>query len=335
MVCPMKHKKRTEAPYEEQVFPRVSVIIPARNEGPGIGLTVASLLRHRRPSTEMEVIVVDDGSSDDTAQKAKAAGATVLTFQKSPAHGNPGAARNAGAKAASGDPIIFLDADCVVTEGWLEAILDAHAGGAAVVGGALSMPADLPPLARCDYYCGAYLVHEKRPPGLVPHQPPANLSVRREAFMETRGFSEEPPLSHTNEERGWLGELRQAGHQIYFEPRAIACHYNRPGFRNLLVRNYRWGYTAIESKSQVPASRMAWLYTYPRLLIVASIPLAFAHTAYILACWTRARVFEPLLMLPLVFVSRLAYVAGMAVGGIRWMRSRKASQQEQRSRPAW
>lgn len=336
MVRPMMKNNRTEPPLQASpVFPLVSVVIPARNEGPRIGLAVASLLRLRRPRTDMEVIVVDDGSSDDTAQMAQAAGATVLTFQKNGSHGNPGAARNAGANASFGDPIIFLDADCVVTGGWLEAILDAHAAEATVVGGPLSMPADLPALARCDYYCGAYLVHEKRAPGLVPHHPPANLSVRREAFLKTAGFSEEPPLSHTNEERAWLGELRQAGHQIYFEPRAVACHYNRPGFRNLLVRNYRWGYTAIESKSQGPASRLAWLYTHPRLLIIASIPLAFAHTAYILSCWTRARVFEPLLMLPLVFVSRLAYVAGMTVGGIRWMRSRKNSQHEQRSRPAW
>ena len=316
-------------------FPRVSVVIPARNEGLGIGLTVTALLRQPGPGTELEIIVVNDGSSDDTVQKAQAAGATVMTVQSDPPSGNPGAARNAGANASSGDPIVFLDADCVVAEGWLDAILGAHAKGAAVVGGSLSMPPDLPALARCDYYCGAYLVHKKRSPAFVPHHPPANLSVRREAFLATTGFSEEPPLSHTNEERLWLGELRQAGHQIYFEPKAVAFHYNRPGFRNLLVRNYRWGYTAIESKSRIPASRMAWIYRYPRLLIVASIPLAFAHTLYILGCWTRARAVEPLLMLPLVFVSRLAYVAGMSVGGVRWMRSRKASVPGQRSRPAW
>jgi hypothetical protein len=66
------------------------------------------------------------------------------------------------------------------------------------------------------------------------------------------------------------------------------------------------------------------MYRHPRLLIAASLPLAFVHTAFILGCWLRAGRFEPLLMAPAVFVSRLAYSAGMAVGGLQWLRRRDA-----------
>ncbi|MFQ5668594.1 MAG: glycosyltransferase [Candidatus Binatia bacterium] len=149
--------------------------------------------------------------------------------------------------------------------------------------------------------------------------------MRRAAFLTTSGFSEQPPLDYANEERAWQAELRQVGHRIYFEPSAVVYHHNRPGFRNLLRRNYRWAYTAIESKSQTGAARMAWLYRHPHLLIAASAPLAFAHTAYILGCWMRAGVFEPVLMLPAVLASRFAYAAGMAVGGIQWIRRRDAA----------
>lgn len=331
----MKENRPQSCLQEPPAFPLVSVVIPARNEGPHIALTVAALLRQRREGADMEVIVVNDGSWDDTAARAESAGAAVLPWQQHRDHGNPGAARNAGASAASGDPIIFLDADCVVTAGWLEAILDAHAAGATVVGGALSMPADLPLLARCDFYCGSYLVHSRRPQHCVPHHPPTNLSVRRDAFFRTSGFSEAPPLSHTNEERAWQAELQREGYCIYFLPQAVALHYNRPGFWNLLRRNYRWGYTAIESKSQTGATRVAWLYKHPKLVIAMSLPLALAHALYILSCWTRVGTFEPLFMSPLILSSTVAYAIGMAMGGIRWLRYCGTVGARQESPPKW
>lgn len=299
---------------------QVSVIIPAHDEAATIAGLVRAVLAQGDAATAVEVIVVDDGSADATAEVARAAGARVVTLAAP--GGNPAAARNRGAEVATGDPLIFLDADCTPAKGWLRGFLDAHDAGEVVVGGALDLPPGLPATARCDYYCGWYLVHSRRPAGYVPHHPPPNLSVRREAFLNTSRFAEQPPFSYTNEERFWQAEVQRQGHRIFFAPAALAYHHNRPGFANLLRRNYRWAYTAIESKSQSGSARMAWLYRYPRLLIAASGPLALAHTAYIVGCWARARRWEPLLMLPAILASRFAYVAGMAVGGTRWLRRR-------------
>ncbi len=301
-------------------MPQVSVVIPAHNEAGGLGATLRAVLAQSAGDTQLEVIVVDDASTDATAQVASSNGATVITL---PAPGGgPAAARNRGAAAAHGDLLIFLDADCVPRPGWLAALLAAHAAGAVVVGGALDLPPGLPALARCDYYCGWYLVHPRRDAGWVPHHPPPNLSIHRAAFLGTAGFSEQPHLRYTNEERALQAELRRAGHRIYFEPKAVVYHYNRPTFGNLLRRNYRWAYTALESKSGSESARMAWLYRYPRLLIAAAVPLAVAHTGYILACWIRAGIFEPVLMLPAVLLSRFAYAAGMVAGGLDWLRRR-------------
>jgi hypothetical protein len=236
---------------------------------------------------------------------------------------------------AAGNPLIFLDADCVPGEGWLESILAAHARGETVVGGSLELPPGLSATARCDYYCGWYLVHPGRRAGIVPHHPPPNLSVIRDAFRGTSGFTEQPPMEYTNEERAWLGELQRRGHRIFFEPRAVAFHHNRPGFRNLLRRNYRWGYTSIESKSRTGAARIAWLYRYPRLLILATPLLALAHTVFILACWVRGGRYEPVLMFPAVLASRFAYAFGMAAGGIQWIRRSGAAEPARRPRPRW
>jgi glycosyltransferase involved in cell wall biosynthesis len=311
----------------------ISIVMPAHNEEKTIATAVASVLDQRPAAARVEVIVVDDGSSDSTPERAAEAGARVIV--RSGGGGSPAAARNLGAAVATGDPVVFLDADCVVRPGWLDAILAAHGRGADVVGGSLALPAGLPAIARCDYYCGWYLIHPERRAGAVPHHPPPNLSVRRDAFRATSGFSERPPLEYTNEEREWQGEVRRRGGTIWFEPRAVADHHNRPGLANLLRRNYRWGYTALEAKSQSGAARLAWLWRRPLLLVVGALPLALAHTTLIVACWLRARRFEILLMAPLVLLSRFAWVLGMCVGGVRWMLRGEASGAAPPPSPRW
>jgi glycosyltransferase involved in cell wall biosynthesis len=298
----------------------VSVIIPARNEAGGIGSLVKAVRAQAQAGCDLEIMVVDDGSSDETAAAAREAGARVLVLQPGADGGNPARARNFGAAAAQGDPVVFLDADCTPDAGWLAALLAAHETGAVVVGGALDLPDCLPLTARCDYYCGWYHVHSRRPAGVVPNHPPGNLSVRRTVFARSSGFTEQQPVAYAHEELAWQGEVRRAGGTILFQPSAVVRHHNRPGLKNLLKRNYRWGYSAIESKATTGAARMTWVYRHPAVLVAASIPLAVASTGYIVACWLRAGVAEPLFMLPAVLAARLAYSAGLAAGGLRWIR---------------
>ena len=304
----------------------ISVVIPARNEAGGIGELVRDVLAQRPAGMELEVIVVDDGSSDPTVGRARAAGATVLELGAGSDSGNPALARNRGAAIAGGDPIVFLDADCTPRPGWLDRLLAAHEAGADVVGGSLDLPPGLPAMARCDYYCGWYHVHSRRRPGEVPNHPPGNLSVRRATFARSGGFTERQPVAYAHEELAWQAEVRRGGGSIRFEPAAVVYHHNRPGFGNLLRRNYRWGYSAIESKAQSGAARQAWIYRYPGLLVAGSVPLALGSTAYILWCWLQVRVLEPLLMLPAVLAARLAYSVGLVAGGIRWMRHGEAAE---------
>ena len=84
---------------------RISVILPAKNEGEGLRRTLPGL-RARYP--DAEVIVVNDGSTDDTALVATSHGAQVLS---SPYSMGNGAAIKRGARAASGDILVFMDAD--------------------------------------------------------------------------------------------------------------------------------------------------------------------------------------------------------------------------------
>lgn len=84
---------------------RISVILPAKNEAAGLRRTLPAL---RGLLPDAEVIVVDDGSTDDTAEVARGQGATVLSVPYS--MGN-GAAIKRGVHAASGEILVFMDAD--------------------------------------------------------------------------------------------------------------------------------------------------------------------------------------------------------------------------------
>ncbi|MDH1679989.1 glycosyltransferase family 2 protein [Pseudomonas chengduensis] len=86
-------------------MPGISIILPAKNESAAIGTTVSSIRQHY---PDAEVIVVNDGSTDNTAAVAEAAGAKVIHHPYS--KGN-GAAIKTGARAASGEIIVFMDAD--------------------------------------------------------------------------------------------------------------------------------------------------------------------------------------------------------------------------------
>ena len=89
--------------------PSLSVVVPVRNGGRDFG---RCLQRLRGSSvTDFELIVVDDGSTDDSAASALEAGATLLRL---PTPRGPAAARNLGAQAASSPLIFFLDADVAV-----------------------------------------------------------------------------------------------------------------------------------------------------------------------------------------------------------------------------
>jgi cellulose synthase/poly-beta-1,6-N-acetylglucosamine synthase-like glycosyltransferase len=98
-------------------YPKISVVIPAYNEEENIGRTLHSLLKVNYPRNKLEVIVIDDGSNDDTYKIAKSIKG-IRVFRKK--REGKAKAINFGIERSSGDFILVLDADCVITPNSLE-----------------------------------------------------------------------------------------------------------------------------------------------------------------------------------------------------------------------
>jgi glycosyltransferase involved in cell wall biosynthesis len=96
----------------------ISVVIPAHNEERYLGACLQALQGQSYPQSRFEVIVVDNASTDDTAQIARQSGAIVVT---EPRRGI-GRARQRGARAAQGEILASTDADTIVPRDWLERI---------------------------------------------------------------------------------------------------------------------------------------------------------------------------------------------------------------------
>jgi len=119
----------------------LSFVIPAYNEEAFIARTIASIRAAARElALDCEIVVADDASTDATARIAREAGARVVSVSCR----HIAATRNAGARAARGTRLAFVDADTLVSSRVLRAAIDALDGGAAGGGAAMRFGAAAP-----------------------------------------------------------------------------------------------------------------------------------------------------------------------------------------------
>ncbi|HSR96941.1 MAG TPA: glycosyltransferase [Kofleriaceae bacterium] len=112
-----------------------SLIVPTHNKAPFLARTLASLARQDAPA--FEVVVVDDGSDDDTREVARSVGGALDLRYLRRAHMGRAAARNAGVRSARGDLLIFCDDDRLATPGFVREHIEAHTAAAASSGAPL------------------------------------------------------------------------------------------------------------------------------------------------------------------------------------------------------
>jgi glycosyltransferase involved in cell wall biosynthesis len=209
---------------EDVALPTVSVIVPTRNRSAALADLLAGLAVQVYPAARMEVLVVDNDSSDETEAVVKEAMASLpfsLRYHRKQNDG-PASSRNRGAEMATGDILAFTDSDCIPSAGWIRKAVAEFVEGVGLVCGPIE-PFDAKP--DDDFF--THQIHEvNREDGLYPT---ANVFYRRDVFMSLGMFDETmreyswgQPVGGDDTEMGW--RVRRAGYRSAFANGAVVFH---------------------------------------------------------------------------------------------------------------
>jgi glycosyltransferase involved in cell wall biosynthesis len=211
----------------------LSTIVPARDARPTIAACLEALAAEgldRAP--DAEVIVVDDASTDGTAELVAGRFPWVRVVRLERNLGADGA-RNAGVAVARGARVAFIDADCAVLPGWAAAVRDGARSGAPIVMGRVVPPPRLLARVLAVLEHGEFLAAPAA--GLANF---ATLNVALDgALARARPFEER---LRTCGDRALSWELHRAGHAIRFEPAQAVLHAPPLGLLGVLARRRRY-----------------------------------------------------------------------------------------------
>jgi len=221
-------------------LPAVSIIIPVRDRPEEISACLQSLQGLNYPREKMEVIVVDDGSSDHTAAIAATFSIKLIGNEKSL---GPAACRNRGAEMAKGDILAFLDSDCLASPDWLRQIAPCFCLPG--IGGIGGFVAGYYQKTAVDRYEGAFsslnmgqrLLFDQDDASSF-YVPSCNLFVRNAVFREVNGFQ---PQLQVGEDVDFCWRMRQSGHHLLYLPQGVVYHKHRSRLVRMLGRRFDYG----------------------------------------------------------------------------------------------
>lgn len=214
--------------------PRVSVVVCSYNGGRTLEQCLRSLAALAYP--DYEVILVDDGSTDDTP-----AIGTRFPQVRTIRQPNQGlsAARNVGLAAATGEIVTYTDADCFADADWLTLLVhQLETSGAAAVGGPNLTPED-GWLAGCVACAPGQPIHVLESDEIAEHIPGCNMAFRREALLAVGGC--DPLFRKAGDDVDLCWRLQGAGYRITFAPGAFVWHHRRQGPRAYLRQQAGYG----------------------------------------------------------------------------------------------
>lgn len=189
----------------------ISIIIPSLHS-PLIDQVIAALRMQTAPFHE--IIIVGQDRHNLVPPD--------VTFLHTKRPLSAAAARNLGARHASGDYLLFIDSDCIASAQLIERFQVCHAHGLSIVGGGV-MPAGTSYWAACDNLLVFADFLSSSPAGERSFLPSLNFCLPRALFLELGGFDTSYPGA-AGEDLDFSLRLRAAGYQLYFEPMAWLEH---------------------------------------------------------------------------------------------------------------
>jgi len=238
------------------LLPSVSVIIPVLNGERTIRDCLVSLLKMEYPPERREILVVDNGSTDRTAEIIKGHPVRYLCEKRQGA----GAARNTGIEASSGEILAFTDADCVVSTGWASELVRGFEDGG--VGGVEGEIVDYPPVTPAEQFVASrrsFSYQSRLASPFYPYVLTANVAFRRQVFERIGLFDPRFPAAGGEDIDFSWRFFQGAAMSLRCNPKAIVFHRHRTtagGFFRQQIRNGR-GIAILRAKY---SARLPWTW---------------------------------------------------------------------------
>jgi cellulose synthase/poly-beta-1,6-N-acetylglucosamine synthase-like glycosyltransferase len=251
----------------------VSVVVPARNAGATIGACLEGLLAQREAPARYEVIVVDDGSTDDTRVVAEVYDVTLITQP----HEGPAAARNRGVAASRGDVVLFTDADCLPDETWVREMIRPFEDPKIVgVKGVYRtrQKGIIPRFVQCEYEERYELMSRHK---WIDFVDTYSAGYRRDVFLGQGGFDVSYPNASV-EDQEFSFRLAEQGWKMLFNPQAVVYHQHPETLAAYFGRKFNIGYWKVRVLRRHPTKAVQDSHTPQTLktqmaLAVVIVPL--------------------------------------------------------------
>ena len=258
-------------------YPKTSVVVCSYNGAKTLDRCLESLKRVDYP--DYEVVLVDDGSKDNT-QEIAAKHPWIVNIRQE----NKGLsfARNVGARAAKGDVIVYTDSDCMADPDWLYYLVGTLLSGdyAGVGGPNISPPAENW-VQACVSAAPGGPSHVLLTDVVAEHIPGCNMAFHRWAFEQAGGF--DPEYRKAGDDVDFCWRLQSSGGVIAFSPAAIVWHYRR--FSLGAFKKQQEGYGEAESMLRFqhlvffgPTGTAKWkgqIYGAPRFTWLVNKPVIY------------------------------------------------------------
>ena len=262
--------ERTAVPRD---YPKVSVIIPVRDQPEDIAECLQSLTQLNYPEDRLEVLVVDDGSLHSLAGVTEPFKVNLIRLAES-----QGAAegRNIGARNARGDILAFLDADCIAEKDWLRELIPffqaegVGAAGGFVAGYYRERYLDRYEEVASPLNMGQRLIFELDDRSTF-YVPTCNLLVDRHVFNETGGFKRG---LHLGEDVDFCWRMRRLGYNLLYVPSGRVAHKHRRRLPEMLKRRSQYGTSEAGLYRAHPDKRKRLPVSIPAVLSLVALLLA-------------------------------------------------------------
>ncbi len=210
--------------------PRVSIIVPVKDGEADLERLLGTVADLSYPRSRLEVVVCDNGSSDGTVEVARRFGSRVLELPGETVAG----LRNAGARAAVGEVLAFVDADCTVASWWVGAAVFHLVRTGVVAAGCYPFAPEGGTWVQRLWNLKERVKPEVHEAAWLPSM---NLVVDREAFEAVGGFD---ATLGTCEDVDLCYRLRDRGGRIVWDERIRVVHHGEPPTLAVLFRKERW-----------------------------------------------------------------------------------------------